>query len=225
MKLPTIKRLTTSSDETYMFRVVGVAAVIVVFSLASTKVLLSQATYKRHIINARHNAVNALEQDLSRSDALKSQYQVFEGNNPVNIIGGRNTSDSGANPPDGDNSRIVLDALPSSYDFPALISSVSKILTNDGVNNPSIGGTDQSETIKSTATPKPQPIAIPLTISGSNTYTGIQILIRDLERSIRPFDISALNIQGTESTMSFGLTMNTYFQPAKTLNITDKAIQ
>lgn len=224
MKLPLVKRPTATPEDKYLMRVIGIAAVITVFCLASTKVLLSQAAYKRHIINARHDAVKALNQDLSESDTLKSQYQIFEGTNPVNIIGGRNTTDSNATPPDGNNSRIVLDALPSSYDFPALISSLAKIMNNNGIATPSVGGTDESNTVNTTASPNPVPVQILLTIAGNSGYGQVQSFIKDLERSIRPFDITSFNIQGSESAMSFSATVNTYFQPAKTLNITNKAV-
>lgn len=225
MKLAGVEKTALSGDDKYMMKVIGIAAVIVVFCLASTKVLLSQASYKRHIINARHVAVKALEDDLAKSASLKSQYQVFEGTNPKNIIGGRNTTESGALPPDGNNSRIVLDALPSSYDFPALISSMAKILSSNGISSPTIGGTDQSDTISAGPSSTPAPVPIPLTISGTGTYATVQSLIKDLERSIRPFDITSLNIQGSETAMNFSTSLNTYFQPSKTLNITDKAVQ
>lgn len=225
IKLPKIKRAHATSDERRLMTIVGTAAIISVFCLASTKVLLSQATYKRHIIGARRDAVKALNDDLAKSDALKAQYQIFEGTNPKNIIGGRNITDQAAIPPDGNNSRIVLDALPSSYDFPALISSLSKIMNNNGIGNPSIGGTDQSDTVNSTSSPIPSPVPITLSVSGSGSYSQIQSVIKDLERSIRPFDLTNLHIQGSESSMTFGANLNTYFQPAKTLKISDKAVQ
>lgn len=224
IKLPKINRARATSDDRRLITIIGTAAIISVFCLASTKVLLSQAAYKRHIISARRDAVKALNDDLAKSDALKAQYQIFEGTNPNNIIGGRNVTDQAAIPPDGNNSRIVLDALPSSYDFPALISSLAKIMNNNGISNPSIGGTDQSDTLKSDASPNPSPVIIALSVSGSGTYSQIQSVIKDLERSIRPFDLANLHLQGSEASMTFSANLNTYFQPAKTLKISDKAV-
>lgn len=224
IKLPRINRTHAISDERRLITIVGVAAIISVFCLASTKVLLSQAAYKRHIIAARREAVKVLNDNLAKSEALKAQYQIFEGTSPKNIIGGRNTTDQDVNPPDGNNSRIVLNALPSSYDFPALISSLAKIMTNNGITNPSIGGTDQSDTVDAASSTTPSPVTITLTISGTGTYSQIQSVIKDLERSIRPFDLTNLKLQGSESSMSFSANLNTYFQPAKTLKITDKAV-
>src|SRR5439155_22125 len=128
--------------------------------------------------------------------------QVFEGSDPANIIGGKNTTNTSAVPPDGDNGRIVLDGLPTSYDFPALITSVNNILSRDNITNPSIAGNDESLMLKSQPTGQPQPQTIKLSVSGTNSYAGVQRLIRDFERSIRPFDITNLQLTGNESQMS-----------------------
>jgi hypothetical protein len=202
-----------------------VAAAISVFCLTSTKVLLTNGAYKRHVINANHKAADQLRQNLDQSKTLLNQYQVFEGDNPKNIIGGKNTTDTKAVPPDGNNSRIVLNALPSSYDFPALISSMAKILNDNRLNNPGIGGSDQSGSTESAANVTAEPVAIPLTVNGTGGYDIIQALIRDLERSIRPFDLTNLQVQGSSSSMTITASLNTYYQPPKSLNITSEDVK
>lgn len=225
MKLPKIKPVAGYGTGSKTLTTISIAAVISIFCLASTKVLLGQAAYKRHIVNARHDALKALKEDYARSSSLIEQYQIFEGTSPTNVIGGKNTTDPNAQPPDGNNSRIVLDALPSTYDFPALISSVSKILSGNGLGNVAIGGIDKSDSISSSATSSPAPQTVPITIAGTTSYGQIQSAIRDFERSIRPFDIQIIQFQGSESGMNLSATINTYFQPAKTLNITDKVVR
>jgi len=49
------------------------------------------------------------------------------------------------------------------------------------------------------------------------SYGGAQNLIADLERSIRPFNITTLDFGGTNSTISISAGLSTYFQPAKML--------
>ena len=128
-------------------------------------------------------------------------------------------------PPNGDNARIVLDALPSKYDFPALISSVSNILTDDKITSPSVTGTDESATIDSSATTNPQPQEIQLTVTGTGTYENVQAFVQDLERSIRPFDVVSLQLAGPQDSLIFTLTVNTYFQPAKSLNVVTQEVK
>jgi hypothetical protein len=205
---------------------IGIAIAVTIFCLTATKVLLTNGSYKRHVISARHQAIGQLKANLANSKALIDQYRIFESkDNPSNIIGGKNTSDQAALPPNGNNSRIVLDALPSSYDFPALVTSASKILTDSGMSSPTLGGSDQSDTVSTTTAATTQPVTIPLTISGTGTYSSVQALIKDLERSIRPFDINRLQLQGTAASFSMAATMNTYYQPPKSLTITYQEVK
>lgn len=227
MKKPNVtkKTLHLDKEQTRVSVTVAIAVIISVFCLTATKVLISNGSYKRQVINARHDAAKQMKNNIAQAQQLISQFQVFEGDNPTNIIGGKNTRSTSVAPPDGNNSRIVLDALPSSYDFPALISSMAKILSDDGINNPALSGSDQSSATDSSPTATPQPLAIPLSLSGVTTYKGTQRLVRDLERSIRPFDITNLSIQGTPSNISFTAIANTYFQPSKTLSVSYKEIK
>jgi hypothetical protein len=228
IKLKPNMKVKIDREEKRLLLIIAAAVAVTVFCLTATKVMLANGSYKRHVISARHEAVNQLKTNLAQSKALIDHYGVFEGaGNPSNIIGGQNTKDQLAVPPNGNNSRIVLDALPSSYDFPALITSMTKILSDSGITNPNIGGSDQSDTINANADANaaPQAIAIPLTISGSGDFGRVQQLLKDLERSIRPIDVSNLQLQGSAADFTVGTTMNTYYQPPKSLNIVYKGVK
>jgi hypothetical protein len=209
-----------------LFFIVIAATVVTVFCLVSTKSLLSQGGYQRNVINQRNKAVKQLKDNLAAANQLKDQYNnVFENSGPINIIGGKNNPSPDAVPPDGDNARIVLDALPNSYDFPALVTSLTKILQSDNINNPSVGGSDQSLSITSTPSASPQQVNIDVPISGVASFANIQKLLADLQRSIRPFDITALQVNGGANNMSFNFTMTTYFQPGMSLDVGSKVIK
>ena len=206
--------------------IIAVTSIVTIFCLVSSKALLSQAAYQRKVLHQRRQAVSQLRTDATQANQLVDNYkQIFQGNNPANIIGGKNTTDPNAIPPDGDNSRVVLDALPTKYDFPALITSVANILTKDGIASPSIGGSDQSTSIDSKPSAKPQPTVIQISIGGNSSYKGVQTLIADLERSIRPFDVTSVQIAGSGSQISISLAVNTYFQPAKEFNTGTETIR
>ncbi len=227
MAKATTKRGQISEAQSRIMLIVSIATVVTVFCLASSKALLSQAGYQRRLINARHASVKQLEANKTASQTLSDQYSnVFlNPTSATNIIGGKNDKSTSAVPPDGDNARIVLDALPTSYDFAGLISSVANILSKNSIGSPSITGVDQSDTASTSASANPQPIAIKLSIAGQGTYTNVQNVIKDLERSIRPFDISTMQINGTNASMSFTADITTYYQPAKTLDTTTKKVQ
>lgn len=227
MQIPaSIKRLQIDKARSRTTAVVAVATVITVFCLISTKALIAQAAYQRRVVNAKQAADKQLEANVVAARALVAHYnQVFEGSNPTNVIGGKNDKSSGAVPPNGDNARIILDALPSKYDFPALITSVSKVLATAGIVGASISGSDQSATTSNLATTDPKPIPIQLSVSGSSSYANISRVIADFERSIRPFDVTSLSLSGGQGSMTFSLTMTTYYQPPKSLDLTTREIQ
>jgi uncharacterized protein YbjQ (UPF0145 family) len=227
MQAPTsVKGLKINRTKTIVTTALIASIVISVFCLVSVKALLSQASYQRKVLHSRREALKKLQADETAANQLVSQYhQVFQNSGPSNIIGGKNTTDQNAIPPDGDNARIVLDALPSSYDFPALITSTTKILSLNGIGGPSISSTDQTATLDAKSTSSPAAATIQLTLSGSADYTHMQHLITDLERSIRPFDISMLQISGNNSQMSVSMTLNSYFQPAKMFNVKSQVVK
>lgn len=219
-----IKHLQINKTQSRVFLIVGIATVISVFCLVSTKSLLSQANYHSKELAAKKTALKQLNANIEAAASLATQYQVFVSSNP-NIIGGKNSSDDNAVPPDGDNGRIVLNALPVRYDFPALISSVAKILNANSVLNPSISGTDDSSSVSSEASNNPQQTAITLSVGATSGYAGIQNVVKDFERSIRPFDVRALQLRGTIESMTLSLTIDSYFQPAKTFSTTTKEVK
>lgn len=224
-----------------MFAAVATSAMVVVFSLLSAKALLSQSSFQHKVLKAKNSAVNQLKSNLSAANTLKNQFDVFEKGNP-NIIGGQGGVNTTANgPSDGDNARIVLDALPSQYDFPALTSSLEKIVNNDHVSVQGIGGTDNSgptsggstatsttPTSTSTASPSSQTSSaqsIPFTITAQTSYANSKTLILDFERSIRPIDITNLVLQGSSSNTTVNIQANTYYQPGVSLQISHKELK
>jgi hypothetical protein len=145
MKVPiSVKHVEINKANNLINIVVGVATIVIVFSLMSAKALVSQSSYQHKAISEKNKAAKQLKANVSAANTLKNQYDVFESANP-NIIGGQGGDNTGDGPSDGDNARIVLDALPSQYDFPALTSSLEKIVTGVNVSIEGISGTDAGD--------------------------------------------------------------------------------
>lgn len=224
-KIP-VKRLQINKAQSRLLMVIAIATILSVFFLVSTKTLLSQAAYQKRLIDTRRDAVKQLQENVKSANSLVQNYeQVFEGTSPTNLIGGRRDPAPNATPPNGTNARVVLNALPSSYDFPALITSVTKILNDNAISSPSISGTDESVTLVTDPEAEPQPQTVKLNVGGSGSYGNVQKLVTDLERSIRPFNISNLQIRGSDSQMFITMNVDTYFQPSKTLTIGTKEVK
>jgi Tfp pilus assembly protein PilO len=121
----------------------------------------------------------------------------------------------------------VLDALPSSYDFPALANSIEKLIASQGLEIVSIAGTDdevaQSENQVSDS---PLPVEVPFQTSVNGNYAGIQNLISTFERSIRPVQIQSLTLNAADGdVIAMTIGAQTFYQPAKSLNIKTEVIK
>jgi hypothetical protein len=221
-KITLPKRLMIDKTNQMIVVVMAIAAFVAVFSLVASKTLISQATYQNRIISAKKTAVNQLNGDLLAVQQLNGSYQTFIAKNP-NVIGG-NPSGSGQN--DGNNANIVLDALPDIYNFPALATSLQKVLSSQGVSVSSITGTDQELTegnVNLSATPAP--IAMPFSVTVTGSYPAIQSVIKQFQLSIRPFQIQTIALSGNDSNMSMTLTAQTFFQPGKNFTVTSEVVK
>lgn len=221
------KKIQIDRSKSAIVMVLAGAIVLSVFSLVSASRLWTRASFQRHVVSAQRQAAELLRADLTAANQLITSYTtVFnDSQKATNIIGGKNTQNKKAVPPDGNNANIVLDALPTSYDFPALISSLSQILKDSQINNPNITGTDLSDSTSNAPQADPQPVAIQLSISGNGSIDNVKRLLRTLERSIRPFDVINLQLRGSNNDMSVTIQLQTYFQPAKTLTISSKEVK
>ncbi len=198
------------------------AAFILVFSLVAGKSLVGQMVYQNKIIGAKKEAINQLREDLAARDSLAAAYSTFVAENP-NVLAGdvKGTGDK-----DGDNAKLVLDALPSKYDFPALTTSLEKIISGQNLSILSITGTDQeADQEGKQSSPDPQPVAMPFQVGVSGSYDSIQNLIEVFLHSIRPFQILNLELSGDESSMNVTIEAQTFYQPEKSLEIKKEVIK
>ena len=217
----TKRSLITKAGST-MVAATSTAAFLVVFALVSSKTLISQAAYQNRVINGKRTALNQLKSNLNAKDSLISSYQSFE-NGAQNILGG---NPAGTGQQDGDNAKLILDALPSKYDFPALAATIEKMLTSENLQVLSISGTDQQltqQTTQTTGTPQPVPMPFQFEVSGS--YQTIQSMVLLFEHSIRPFKIQTISLSGTNSNMTATVTAQTYYQPGASVSITKQVVQ
>jgi hypothetical protein len=221
--IPSNKRLQINKANTRIVIYVSVAAFVMVFSLVATKTLISQATYQNRVIGAKRVAVNQLKTDITASSQLKSSYNAFV-DTPQNVIGG---DPNGTGSQDGNNAKIVLDALPSSYDFPGLTTSLDNLLTaQSGITINSISGTDDEVAqVNNLSSSTPSPSPMPFTIAVTGNYASLQGVINTFERSIRPIQVQTLSLTGTEPNITMTVTAQTFYQPAKTFNITMEVVK
>jgi hypothetical protein len=217
------KHVAINKANAQMVAVVAVASFITVFCLVASKAVLSQNQYQGRVSKAKEKAHQQLQKNIKAFDSLVVSYKAFDGTS-TNVIGG-NASGTGDN--DGSNSKLILDALPSTYDFPALTSSLEKILHDQSLKIGSITGTDDQINQQSNSeSSSPQPIAVPFSFTVNNAnYSSVQQLIAKLQVSIRPIQVDKLTISGGANNMTLTVNGHTYFQPAKSLSITKQVVK
>ena len=217
------KRVAITKANSQMVAVVAVSAFVAVFCLFAAKAVFSQNTYQSRVIKEKEKALSQLKKNIIAFDDLKRHYVAFDATS-TNVLGGIPT---GTGDNDGNNSKIILDALPANYDFPALTSSVEKVINSSGLKIASITGTDdQLNQQNSSASSSPKAIPIPFTFTVNNAnYGSIQQLINKLDQSIRPIQIDKLLITGGANNMSATVEAHTFFQTSKNVSITKKVVK
>jgi hypothetical protein len=218
------KRLAITKANAQIVAVVGISAFITVFSLVASQALWKQNSYLSKVSGIKKKANVQLQKNLKASDSLVASYHTFT-TTQTNAIGGLT---KGTNSNDGDNAKIVLDALPSSYDFPALASSIEKILGDRNLKVGSISGTDDEVAQQAASVGSAAPVAVPMSFSfsvDSASYQSVQDLVSGLQLSIRPIVVDTISLTGAANNMTFGVTAHTYFQQPKTVSITSSVVK
>lgn len=209
-----LKQLAINKDNTAIIIAVALASFIIVFSLIASHALLKQRSYQAKVIGKKKTALKQLKTNAGEVDKLKTAYQAFAGTDQ-NILGGSST---GTGDKDGENPRLILDALPSKYDYPALATSLEKVFKPYSLE--SITGTDDEVAQASAAASgTPQPVEMPFAITVNTSAQASKEALRLFEKSIRPFQIDKVSITGSSNQLKINVNGKTYFQPQKKFEV------
>jgi hypothetical protein len=216
------KRLAIDKSNATMVAQVSIAAFIAVFCLVSINSLLGQRAYQAKVESKKEVALAQLESNIAEVDQLVASYQEFAGATE-NVLGG---NPDGNGDRDGENPRIVLDALPSVYDFPALATSLEKMLKDNNITIDNITGTDEEVSQSGQeSSPNPAPVEMPFTVEATTSPSSSKRFLSLFERSIRPIQIQTIIMEGQESQISFTIEAKSYYQPEKGLSVVEEKVQ
>lgn len=196
-----------------LFITVIVASVIISFSLVFVQILWKQGRFNANVISAQEVARDDLESNLEAIPKLEAELVVLE--NADDILAGQGNKQ---------NSAVILDALPSKYDFPAIATSFDALAKRTGVRLASFSGDDLGD-LAEQSSPEPTPVEIPVTLSIEGDYDNIIRFLSTLEASIRPLVVSSLEITGNATGLTADVGLSTYYQPAVDLNVKKRTIE
>ena len=183
-----------------------IGSVSVSVGAVSGKLLLDRHGFQSRVMKAKREARDTLKSNVDGLEKLKTS-----------LIQQDQTST---------NSQVILEALPSKYDFPAVASSIEFIAQKGGQDMSKFRFTGKDEggaPAEDSVTPAPYPMPFETTVKGSDVKT-LQFLL-DMERSIRPIKLNTLEIKGDEVGIALNITAQTYYQPTKNLKSTTKEIK
>lgn len=217
------KRLAIDKANATVIAAVGIAVFIVIFSIVAGKALMDQRAYQSKVIAKKKTALKQLKKNLQEVEKLNNAYQEFAGAT-TNALGG---NPKGNGPKDGENPRIVLDALPSKYDFPALTTSLEKMLKDNNYAIESIDGKDEEVAqAKQPGNVAPKPIEMPFTVAVTTSASATKSLLELFERSIRPMQIEKLTISGSNGdALKISIEAKTFYQPEKKFDVKVETIK
>jgi Tfp pilus assembly protein PilO len=219
--MPSLKQIQINKDLKIIMLWAGSATFIVLFCLISIYSMSKVFNYQNQVLLDNNKALSILKNDQSAENNLVKSYQNFN-NSPTNIIGGVSSSDTQNN---GNNTKIILDALPSALDYPALLSSVQSLLGSEGVTINSITGAGNQSSSSTTNSNSSTPQSLTFSFSVSGPYSNIQNVISTFERSIRPMQFQSIDLSGNQSSMNLTATVQTYYQPMVGFNVSTENLE
>ena len=218
-----VKRIAIDKANQTVVIAVGLASFIVIFCLIASKSLLEQRAYQGRVIEKKEAARETSETNIQEVNKLKDAYVAFS-SQPINVLSGSSSSkeDNG-----GDNARITLDSLPSKYDYPALTSSVEKLMLGKGYRISEIAGKDDElAQLEAGSSPAPQPIEMPVEFSIEQPPTAVFTALDLLERSIRPMQVQVLKVEtAQDNDPKISIKFKSYYQPSKNFNVKSEVVQ
>jgi len=205
------KHVLINKDNNTILIAAAVTVAVVMFAIVASATLIKQIAYQSKVIGLREKAKTQLVANTKAIDSVLDSYKTFEG-----------ATESVIGTPDK-NSKIVLDALPSKYDFPALATSLESLVKESGAKLDSISGTDNEAQAEQDSA-NPQPIEIPFDLSATGKLASLQLLVSKLEHSIRPIKIKSISFNATGGNVQVTILAVTYYQPEKQLGITESVV-
>lgn len=205
-----------------MFIWVAAASVAISFFLVSAQFLYEKWSYNNRVIAVKTKASDTLTQNVKNAQKLQENVNALVGNQDLASL---------KTAPDDANAKIILDALPSTFDSTALATSLQlAILNRSGVVIESITVPGQtvrtsSSTDTASAADQAKPQEMKFSIVATGSYDRIRGMIVDLQRTIRPMKLTTINLSGSDNAMRATIEGVTYYQPAKTLNIRQETVR
>lgn len=163
---------------------VVVTVAVVIISGFALKSLFGKLNQNNQLLSKKRVAQEQVTKNLEALSQLSQQYSAL-----------------------GPKRTLILDALPTTPNFPAIVSMMEELSKNAGVELLSVAPSEIESTGRVTGAAQYQ-----FTASISGSYDSFKEFLRNVELSLRPMAITTMKISGNSSLLGVDMTISTYYQ-------------
>ena len=205
------KRQIIANSNRTMFIWVAIMSAVVGICIVVGYFLVQQIIYKAKVTAKLDTTLSILRENNKNAKVLVENVRVLETNDALN---------SAKAQPGEKALQVVLDALPADANSLALGASLQQnlLVGIDGitVDSLSVASADDGTAVEGQ-------IPFNLTVR-ANDANALRDLLRKLERSIRIIDIDSFSLEKGEKDYSMTIQAHAYYQEAKQIELTEKAV-
>jgi hypothetical protein len=214
------KRQQIASANKLIFLWVIGAAVALSICGVGMQFLFRQAAFNQKIIGEKAKTQTTLTNNITNARQLKQKVDELLANTDLASVKAT----------EGDTTlKVVLDALPTADDKAALATSLQQvILPKSGVGLTELSTIAlQGDVVTQGEEPVNDGTAKPtgFTFSVTGAYGQVKTMLQDLERTIRPINVTNLTLDGGDSSLRTTVKADSYYLPERTVELGKKAIK
>jgi hypothetical protein len=218
-KLISTKQIKIDKDNRNIIIVLAITSFIIVFTIVATKSLIVIYNYQNRVSSAIQTSLTQVTVDQSNINTLETSYKDFV-SKPTNIIGGLS---SGIGVNQGNNQKIIQDALPATYDGTEEVLSINNLFVGNGIKTDGVSVTGGSVTAPASggsaaSTVSPVTTAstaslVPVQVAGSfsGSENDLNAFITKIQNCVRPFQINSITVSGTSGNLKMDMQLTTYY--------------
>jgi hypothetical protein len=219
------KRTQIAKANKTMFLWIAIASALVGSALVVSIFLFQKAVFNEKVLGAKQDTVNALNTNNKVAPQLEDEIRVLDTDQAL-ISSKANDSDQAI--------QVILDALPSDGNSLALgaslqnklLAGVPGITSIQSLRVDPIAGveslSDDTTVVDASATTAGNEITFQLAIKGSQE--GIKAVLQNFEKSIRLIKVTSMQIETQQDGQLLTLQAKAYYEPSKSIELTDKVI-
>jgi len=222
------KRTQIAKANRTMFMWVAIVSVVVGIASVTSIFLVQKIIFNAKIQTEKNKTIATLKTDNNNIADLEAQVRVLDTNQAL--------IDSKASPTDQP-VQVILDALPSDANSPALGASLqNKLLagipglTLETLQVDPVAGVESLSTDTTTVQAAPtsgssdqSQITFRFSVSGPDT--ALKKVLTNLELSIRTIDVTSLKIESQGSNQLLTVEARAFYEPVRTVQLTDKVVK